>query len=292
MGLRELLDVARSVEKIGYGYLFRSDHLLPTSRRQNLDSPECWVTLGAIAAVTKALKFGPMVSPIGFRNPALLGRMASTVDSISSGRLRLGVGAGWYEDEYLAHGLEFPSLKVRKEQFHEALQIIRPLTQTGRVDFEGEYFSVHLNGLPSLGHKIHLIIGGKTPSIARETVTYADEWNFVGAPPADFQKIMRFLGASKRHIEVSKMGQFIIAEDKRSLKTKVRADMRRLGVSKDEDVYTRELLNRGCTVATAGDFAAGVNKLRDLGVEKIYFQTWEIGDWEQIRLLATVLKEL
>ncbi len=292
MGLRELLDVAKSVEKMGYGYLFRSDHLLPTSRRQNLDSPECWATLGAIAAVTKTLRFGPMVSPIGFRNPALLARMACTVDSISSGRLRLGVGAGWYEDEYLAHGFEFPSLKVRKEQFHEALQIIRPLTQTSRVDFEGKYFSAHLKGLPALGRKIHLIVGGKTPSIARETVTYADEWNFVGAPPADFEKIKKSLDASKRHIEVSKMGQFIIAEDKRGLKARVRADMRRQGVSKDEDVYARELLSRGCVVATTGEFAGGVSRLRDMGVEKIYFQTWEIKDWEQIHLLATVLKEL
>jgi alkanesulfonate monooxygenase SsuD/methylene tetrahydromethanopterin reductase-like flavin-dependent oxidoreductase (luciferase family) len=292
MGLRELLDIARSVEKIGYGYLFRSDHLLPTSRRQNLDSPECWVTLGAIAAITKTLKFGPMVSPIGFRNPALLARMAGTVDSISSGRLRLGVGAGWYEDEYLAHGFEFPSLKVRKEQFHEALQIIRPLTQVGKVDFEGKYFSAHLKGLPSLGRKIHMIIGGKTPSIARETVAYADEWNFVGAPPTEFERIKKSIKANKRRIEISKMGQFIIAEDKRGLKARVRADMRRQGVSKDEDVYMHELLSRGCAVATTGDFAEGVNKLRDKGVEKIYFQTWDTKDWEQIHLLATVLKGL
>lgn len=292
MGLRELLDVARGVEKIGYGYLFRSDHLLPTSRRQNLDSPECWVTLGAIAAITKTLRFGPMVSPIGFRNPALLARMACTVDSISSGRLRLGVGAGWYEDEYLAHGLEFPSLKVRKEQFHEALQIIRPLTQVGRVDFSGKCFSAHLKGLPSLRRKVHMIIGGKAPSIARETVAYADEWNFVGAPPAEFETIKKTLEASKRPIEISKMGQFIIAEDRRGLKARVRADMRRQGVSKDEDVYARELISRGCVVATTEEFAEGVNKVRDRGVEKIYFQTWDTKDWEQIHLLAAVLKEL
>ena len=289
---QELLDVAKLVEGAGFGYLFRSDHLLPTSRTKNLDSPECWVTLGAVAAVTKKLKFGPMVSPIGFRNPALLGRMACTVNSISSGRLQLGVGAGWYEDEYLAHGFEFPSVKVRKEQFHEALQIIRPLTQTGRVSFDGKYFSAHLEGLPRLKEKIHMIIGSKAPSIIRETLEFADEWNFVGPLPQKFETIKRSLEASGRHIEISKMGQFIIAENKRSLSARIKSEMRRQGANKDEEVFARELAARGCAAATVSDFPAGVNSLRDVGVEKIYFQTWDTKDKEQIELLSGVLKGL
>ena len=193
MDTHQLLDIAKGVEKAGFGYFFRSDHLLPTSKRTNLDSPECWVTLGAIAAQTKTVKFGPMVSPIGFRNPAILARMACTVDSISSGRLQLGVGAGWYEDEYLAHGLQFPSVKVRKEQFHEALQIIRPLTQGGRVAFDGKYFSAHLEGLPKSDRKMHMIVGGRAPSIVRETLKYADEWNFFAAPPPKFESLRKTL---------------------------------------------------------------------------------------------------
>ena len=292
MTLKELIEVARSVERLGYGYLFRSDHLLPTSRTKNLDSPECWVTLGAIAAITRRLKFGPMVSPIGFRNPAVLARMACTVNSISSGRLQLGVGAGWYEDEYLAHGFDFPSVEDRKEQFHEALQIIRPLTQTGRVSFDGKYFSAHLDGLPKLERKVHMIIGSKAPSIIRETLHYADEWNFVGAVPVKFESLKKAFDASKRRIEISKMGQFVIAENKRGLRARIRAEMRRQGVSKDDDVFARELAKRGCTAATTGDFAHEVNRLREVGVEKIYFQTWDTKDREQIDLLAGVLKGL
>jgi alkanesulfonate monooxygenase SsuD/methylene tetrahydromethanopterin reductase-like flavin-dependent oxidoreductase (luciferase family) len=75
--------------------------------------------LGAIAARTKSLKFGPLVSPIGFRNPGILARMAWTLHSFVPRRLQLGVGAGWYEGEYAAHGLDFPSFKVRDEQFGE-----------------------------------------------------------------------------------------------------------------------------------------------------------------------------
>ncbi len=292
MGLRELLDVAKLVEKTGYGYLFRSDHVLPTSKKTGLDSPECWVTLGAIAATTKKVKFGPMVSPIGFRNPAFLARMARAVDAISSGRLQLGVGAGWYKEEYLAHGLVFPSVKVRKEQFHEALEIIRPLTQEGTVSFDGKYFSAHLEGLPKPSRKVHMIIGGKMPSVVRETLKYADEWNFVGAPPAEFESLKNALRASKRHIVISKMGQFIIGENKKGLSAAVKAEMKRQGVSKDEGVFTRELVARGCSVATPGDFADDINRLRDTGVERIYFQTWDTKNRDQIDLLAGVLKGL
>ena len=233
-----------------------------------------------------------MVSPIGFRNPAVLARMARTVDSISPGRLQLGVGAGWYEDEYLAHGMEFPSIKVRKEQFHEALQIIRPLTQEGRVTFDGKYFSAHLDGLPRPEQKIRMIIGGRAPSIIRETLKYADEWNFVSVKDFEFEPFVKIFAASKRHIDVSKMGAFIIADDKRSLRTRIRAAMRNQGVSKDEDVFARELSDKGWIIGTPGEFAGQVNRLRERGVEKIYFQILYGGDREMLEPLAGLLKTI
>jgi alkanesulfonate monooxygenase SsuD/methylene tetrahydromethanopterin reductase-like flavin-dependent oxidoreductase (luciferase family) len=292
MHVRELLDIARLTEKAGFGYFFRSDHILPTTRRKNLDSPECWVTLGAIAAHTKKIKFGPMVSPIGFRNPALLARMACTVDAISPGRLQLGLGAGWYEDEYLAHGFEFPSVQARKEQFREALQIIRPLTQVGKVTFDGKYFSAHLEGLPKHNHKIHTIIGARGPVMVSVALPFADEWNFFGAPPPKFESIRKMLVRSKKHIEVSQMAPFLVADDNRGLRTKVRAEMRRQGVSKDEDVFLRELAGTGWLVATSGEFAQRVNQRREQGIEKIYFQTWQPKDIEPIKLLAGILKHI
>jgi len=292
MAVTELLDVAKKVEGYGFGYFFRSDHLLPTTRKTNLDSPECWVSLGAIAAHTKKVKFGPMVSPIGFRNPALLARMACTVDSISPGRLQLGIGAGWYQDEYLAHGFEFPSVKDRKEQFHEALQIIRPLTQTGRVDFEGRHFSAHLQTLPRSDRKMHMIIGARAPSIVKQTLKYADEWNFFAAPPPEFESLKKALSAGKRHIAISQMGPFITAENNRGLQAKIRSEMRRQSVSKDEGVFARELVSKGWLVATSADFAEEANRRREQGIEKIYFQVWDTKDLESVELLAGILKNI
>ena len=140
MQVGEILEWAEYAEKAGFGYILRSDHLMPTGGRTGEDSPspECWVTLGAVAASTKRVAFGPLVTPVGFRNPALLARMACTLHSFSEGRLVLGFGAGWFRDEYLANGYEFPPFRVRFEQLLEALKIVRPLTEGRRADFQGK----------------------------------------------------------------------------------------------------------------------------------------------------------
>ena len=230
-----------------------------------------------------------MVSPIGFRNPALLARMACTVNSLSRGRLQLGVGAGWYGDEYEAHGFEFPDLTTRKRQFREALEIIRPLTQVGRVDFDGKFFSAHLDSLPRLKERIHLIIGGRAPSVARLTAEFGDEWNFFSSVPDGFERMKSTLDGSGRHIEISRMGAFVIAENAAQLKARLRKHMRGRGVAKDEDAYAKALRKGGWLVGTAADFPESVNRLRERGVGKFYFQVWETKRRDEIELLASVL---
>ncbi|MDA4122714.1 MAG: LLM class flavin-dependent oxidoreductase [Thaumarchaeota archaeon] len=157
MSAQALLDWCRYAEKNGYGYAFRSDHLLPIPDGV-ADSGECWTSLGAIAVSTKTLKFGPMVSPVSYRNPALLAKMARTVNILSKGRLMFGLGAGWYEREYLDYGYEFPPFSVRLDQFDEALKIIVPMTNGEKVHFKGKYFSADVQALPKT--KTHILIGG------------------------------------------------------------------------------------------------------------------------------------
>lgn len=248
--------------------------------------------MGAIAASTKRIKLGTMVSPIGFRNPALLARMANTVNEISEGRLQLGVGAGWYGDEYRAHGFEFPDLDTRKQQFHEALQIIRPLTQSGRVDFEGTYFSAHLGTLPKLKTKVHLIIGGRVPSIVRQTAEFGDEWNFFPPIPEKFDALRKHLEASGRHIPISRMGGFLLAENAAGLRSRLKSAMRKGGIGGDEDAYSRSLKKKGQLVGTVSDFADGINRLRERGVEKFYFQVWDFEKRKDFDLLVSVLKAM
>src|SRR5438093_9148352 len=109
MQVGEILEWAEYAEKAGFGYVLRSDHLMPTGvlREEDRPSPECWVTLGAVAASTGRVALGPRVTPVGFRNPALLARMACTLHSFSDGRRDLGVGAGCLRGQYLTSGYEF-----------------------------------------------------------------------------------------------------------------------------------------------------------------------------------------
>lgn len=185
MSMDALLDAARRTEELGFGYFFRSDHILPTDDRRGLDSPECWTSLGAIAASTSRVRFGPMVSPIGFRNPALLAKMACTIHSLSKGRLQLAVGAGWYESEYQAHGFTFPDFRTRMEQFGEALEIIAAMVGNGRADFDGRHFSAHTDCFPRPEGRMHLIVGGRTRPVVRLAARFADEWNSYGIAKLD-----------------------------------------------------------------------------------------------------------
>lgn len=292
MSVPELLELAESAERLGFGYLCRSDHLIDTGGRKGRESSECWMTLAAVAARTKTLKIGPLVSPIGFRNPAVLARMAWTLHSFSRGRLQLGIGAGWYKNEYDSNGIEFPSFKVRDEQLGEALRIIRPFTQGEKVDFHGKYFSAQMEGHPGQAGRIHLVIGGRARPIIRKAALYADEWNSYLHPPEYLEEAKVILNSAHREIQISHMGPFIIAESEANLRNKVRAEMRRAGISKDPELYTKELRGRGRIVETLDGFGDAVNLFRQKGVEKFYFQILNPSDRESIVLLADALKKL
>jgi alkanesulfonate monooxygenase SsuD/methylene tetrahydromethanopterin reductase-like flavin-dependent oxidoreductase (luciferase family) len=293
MSVSKLLEMAETAESLGFGYLCRSDHLIDTGGRKGRESPECWTTLAAIATRTSSIKFGPLVSPIGFRNPAVLATMARTVHSLAKGRLQLGVGAGWYEHEYASYGIPFPPFKVRDEQLDEALQIIRPATQGKSVDFRGKHFSAHLEGRPFSAGKIHLVIGGAPRSIIRKAAKYADEWNFTSLPPPERMKEARaVLGSAGRHIEVSQMGSFVIAENEAQLRQKARAMMRKAGASGDAESYLKQLRSKGRIAEPAKEFGDRLVELIDAGVEKFYFQVLDPGDTESVDLLASVLKRV
>lgn len=100
--------------------------------------------------------------------------MATTVHCLSDGRLQLGLGAGWYKAEYLAFGYEFPNFKIRKEQLIEGLKLIRKLLMNGEVEFNGKYYRIRLELYPRLEQKLHLIVGGRSPSIIKAASQYAD----------------------------------------------------------------------------------------------------------------------
>jgi alkanesulfonate monooxygenase SsuD/methylene tetrahydromethanopterin reductase-like flavin-dependent oxidoreductase (luciferase family) len=294
MSMDQLVGVARQAEELGFGYLLRSDHILPTNDRRGLDSPECWTSLGSIAASTSRIKFGPLVSPIGFRNPALLAKMACTLHSFSRGRLLLGVGAGWYEAEYRSHGFAFPDFRTRVAQFREALEILTALLNEGRADYDGTHFSAHTDCLPRPHGHMHLIVGGRTKPVVRLAAKYADEWNFFRMSRADVTGLKSVLesAAGSRKVEITEMGPYMLARNQEGLDKYAKLQAAKLG----QDLPPKELLARlrarDAPCGTVEEFADQLAVKAAAGVRRVYFQTLVPENTEMTELLADTLKQL
>lgn len=179
-GWADYLAMAQTAEAMGFDSLWFVDHLLyregaTTEPPQGVR--ECWSILAALAAVTSKVELAPLVSCTGYRNPALLAKIADTVDEIAGGRLILALGAGWHEPEYRAFGYPFDH---RYSRFEEALTIIHALLRTGFVDFEGTYYSARDCELRPRGPRstsIPIMLGTRGEKMLRLTARYADQWN-------------------------------------------------------------------------------------------------------------------
>ncbi|MBT8213530.1 MAG: LLM class flavin-dependent oxidoreductase [Acidimicrobiia bacterium] len=171
----EYRDMAVAAEELGYASLWVGDHLLYDKPEGSKGPWECWSLLAALAAVTQRVLLGPLVTPTGFRNPALLAKMAGTVDEISDGRLVLGLGSGWNRREYDAFG--FPYDK-RVSRFEEAYAIIVSLIRTGHADFSGTYHSNETNSLiPPPRPGMPIMIGSTGPRMLGIGAPHMDWWN-------------------------------------------------------------------------------------------------------------------
>lgn len=174
----DLRQLAQQAEALGFDSLWNADHLIYRFAGREVQGPwECWSVMAALAAVTERVEIGPLVSCTTFRNPALLAKIADTVDEISGGRLVLGLGAGWHEPEYDAFGYPFDH---RVSRFAEAIAIIHPLLRTSRVDFHGAYHDAADCELRPRGPRRNgppIMIGSTAPRMLALLAAYGDIWN-------------------------------------------------------------------------------------------------------------------
>jgi alkanesulfonate monooxygenase SsuD/methylene tetrahydromethanopterin reductase-like flavin-dependent oxidoreductase (luciferase family) len=177
---RDLLEMARLGEGIGADSIWVTDHLLHRAPDEEPRGAwECWSHLSALAAVTSRVELGTLVVCTIFRNPALLAKMADTVEEISDGRLILGIGAGWNEPEFRAFGYPFDH---RVGRFAEALTIISGLLRDGHIDFQGTYYEARDSELRPRGPRPQgppIVIGASQagPRMLDLTARHADGWN-------------------------------------------------------------------------------------------------------------------
>lgn len=174
----DILAVAHRAEELGFDSVFIADHLIYHFEGQETYGIwEGMSLLAAMAAATERLELGTGVICTGFRNPALLAKMADTIDEISNGRVILGVGAGWHDPEYVAFG--YPTDR-KFSRFNEALQIIHPLLKTGRAEFAGEFYAANNADLMPRGPRPEgppLMIAATGERMLELTARYADHWN-------------------------------------------------------------------------------------------------------------------
>ena len=194
--------VAQVAEEVGFDSIWLFDHFHTVPKPTQEVTFECWTSTAALARDTKRVRIGQMVTCNSYRNPALLAKIASTIDVLSHGRLDFGIGAGWYEHEYRAYGYEYPDAPTRLRYLREAVQVILKMWSEEEAHFEGKYYQVRgAINQPKGVQKPHipLLIGGGGEQVTLKLVAqYGDACN-VGHQ--DIAGLQHKFDVIKRHCE-------------------------------------------------------------------------------------------
>jgi alkanesulfonate monooxygenase SsuD/methylene tetrahydromethanopterin reductase-like flavin-dependent oxidoreductase (luciferase family) len=273
--------ICHDTDTLGFASLRRSDHLISLMGDPERDCIECWTSLALAAEWTRRIEFGPMVSPITFRWPAVLAKIAASVDNLSGGRLILGVGAGWNEHEHNLFHIPFLTQKERFDRLESGIAIIRETWEIA-------------NPKPSR-NPIPILIGGKgakrtLPLVARE----AAEWNHSTLDPDAFRQLRetldeccRDVGRDPRAIKRSVMTGFIIGRDRSELRdraAKIGSVVQALkGMAPDEIIENRKDV---WFVGTPEEIAERMRELSRLGVDLFMLQHWLLDDADALQMLA------
>ncbi len=220
----EILFLARHVEAAGWDGIWFADHFMPDGDKVDVPWSEAWTTLTAIATAVPRLRLGPLVTGNTYRHPAVLAKMAATLDHISGGRVVLGLGAGWQQNEHLAYGLPFHTVGGRLRRLDEACQVIKALFGEGRASFAGKYYQ--LTDAPLVPKPVQqplpLLIGGGGEKVTLKiTARWADEWNVWGTPEilrhkmAILDRHCAEVGRDPRAIQRSAVALLFLTDDPR-----------------------------------------------------------------------------
>lgn len=285
--------LVQKAEELGFYGIYRSDHFALPGDAPFEDALETWTSLTWLAANTSRIAFGPLVSPISFRDPVIMAWQASSVDALSGGRLRLGLGAGWQEREHESFGFDLLSVKDRFERFEEGIQVIRQLTRSSQpTSFEGKYYQLNDAMLSPRSPRQDgppIVIGGNGPKRTLPLVAkYADEWNASGLNNADFENRMGILdslleqeGRDPKSVKRTVMTRGVVAATQDELKKKV----------SDDDIA--RIKERDAVVGTPNEVVEILGKKAEIGVQGVMLQWLNLDDCSGLEVLASeVLPQL
>ncbi|MCU1484704.1 MAG: class F420-dependent oxidoreductase [Actinomycetia bacterium] len=285
----DLLAVAQATEALGFDAFFRSDHYL-TMGGDGLPGPtDAWVTLGALARETSRIRLGTLVTAATFRHPGPLAISVAQVDAMSGGRVELGIGAGWYDDEHHAYGIPYPGTKERFERLEEQLAIITGLWETpvgDRFSFDGSHHAV--KDSPALPKPVQsprppVIIGGHGAKVTpRLAATYAQEFNLPFSPVETFTTQRERVTAACEAIDrdpatMTWSAALVLCCGRDEAEVAKRA--KRIGREVDE-------LRASGAAGTPEEVLATLATYGEAGASRIYLQVLDLQDLEHLALVA------
>ena len=290
------LSIARACERLGFHALLTSDHYLSVVTTEEPGSNDAWTLLGALAASTERLRLGTMVSPVTFRLPAVLAKAATTVDRISGGRVELGMGAGWWDQEHRTHGIPFPAAPERFEMLEEQLEIVHGLWSEDVFSFEGRYYALEgCRFLPKPVQRPHppIVLGGKGgPRLARLVARWADGYNRVGGTPNELRASIERVGdavdrAGRDRASVTMSFMTWVFVGRTDAEWRDRADRaRRMDPTAGSLEEYLDDISRDCIVGTVDQAIERMNEYAATGVQRFVLNHELFDDLDQIELLA------
>jgi F420-dependent oxidoreductase-like protein len=291
------LAIAQTAESLGFSAFFRSDHFLAMSGDGLPGPTDSWVTLGAIARETSTIRLGTLVTSATFRYPGPLAIAVAQVDAMSSGRVELGIGAGWFEAEHRAYGIPFPTLGERFDRLTEQLEIITGLwtTDLGQTfDYAGKYYTIsNCPALPKPVQALHppVVIGGagakRTPALAAR---FAAEFNVPFAPldiaKAQCERVaVAVADAGRAADSIVYSAAFVVCAGRDDAEVARRAE----AIGRD----VAELRANSPLAGTPAEIVDKLGAWSEIGVQRVYTQLLDMSDLAHLQLFADeVIRQL
>ncbi len=294
------LAIAKRAEAAGFEAFFRSDHYDSFPGESGRPTTDAWTVVAGLARETERIGLGVLVSPVTFRHPGVLAKIVATVDEMSGGRVAVGLGAGWNEEEHAHHGLAFPPIDVRADMLEEQLAILRGLWQEpDGWSFAGRHYTVPgslFRPRPVQQPAPRVIVGGEgSPRSMRIAVRYADEFNLSSSTPeraaerfAKLDETARAAGRDPSSLIHSSMAGVLVGRDAAEVERRSAALLEQFGLA-DAGTAWFETRRPRWVLGTPDEARAMAERFEAVGVQRLVLQDFLPWDLEMVDLLGEVL---
>ena len=260
--------LAQHAEATGWDGIWLADHFLPEEQAL-IPVHECWITMAALARDVPRVRLGTLVAGNTYRHPAVLANMVATLDNLADGRVVLGLGAGWQQNEHEAYGLDYGSVGSRLDRLEEACQIIKGLFSNEHFSFNGEHYQLQdapLEPKPQQTKMPLMIGGGGEKRTLKITAQYADEWNVWG----DVDILRHKMGVLDQHCES-------VGRDPQEIE---RSAVALLFLS-DNEKYLKRIREADIAsptiIGNVNEVIEIVSKLKEIGVKELIIPDFTLG---------------